>query len=113
MPGVKMAGGKLWSQSDRFGNEIYLTAERWAHIIDPDNHPELVPYFEQVRLTIRNGNRKQDSFDPRSWEYSCPFPGLPLDHTHIVVAVRFRWNISPDGIEREEKFVKTAYFQTR
>ncbi len=26
--------GKLWYQYDRFGNEIYLTAERWQHIID-------------------------------------------------------------------------------
>ncbi len=56
-----MTSGNLWTQVDRFGNEIYLTAERWAHI----------------------------------------------------VAVRFRWTTAPDGIEREEKFVKTAYFQTR
>ena len=30
---------KLWTEQDRFGNEIYLTSERWAHIIDLDNHP--------------------------------------------------------------------------
>lgn len=108
-----MTGGKLWTQVDRFGNEIYLTAERWAHIVAPDNHPEVGLFFEQVRETIQKGRRKQDEFDPRSWEYSHPFPALPLDYTHIVVAVRFRWTTSPDGTEREEKFVKTAYFQTR
>lgn len=108
-----MIGGKLWTQTDRFGNEIYLTAERWAHIIDPDNHPELTPFFEQVRETIRRGRRKQDAFDPRSWEYFQAFAGLPYDYTHIVVAVRFRRVIDQNGEEREEKFVKTAYLQAR
>jgi len=108
-----MPGGKLWTQQDRFGNEIYLTAERWAHIVDPDNHPELEPYFDLIRETIQRGWRRQDTFDPRSWEYYCPFTDLPLDYTHIVVAARFRRVAGPDGIEREEKFVKTAYFQTR
>jgi hypothetical protein len=28
-----MPDGKLWTQHDRFGNSIYLTRERWAHII--------------------------------------------------------------------------------
>lgn len=30
----------MWTQCDRFGNDIYLTHERWQHIIDPDNHPD-------------------------------------------------------------------------
>jgi len=29
-----MPDGKLWTQRDRFGNDIYVTRERWAHIID-------------------------------------------------------------------------------
>ncbi len=41
-----MSNGKLWTQRDRFGNEIYLTEERWAHIIDLDNHPEVEPFFD-------------------------------------------------------------------
>ena len=40
-----MSEGKLWIQRDRFGNEIYLTAERWDHIIDPDNHRKLNPFL--------------------------------------------------------------------
>jgi hypothetical protein len=39
-----MTEGKIWTQRDRFGNDIYLTHERWSHIIDPDNHPELEPF---------------------------------------------------------------------
>lgn len=34
-----MSGGKLWIQRDRFGNDIYMTRERWEHIIASDNHP--------------------------------------------------------------------------
>jgi hypothetical protein len=108
-----MASGKLWTQLDRFGNEIYLTAERWAHIIHPDNHPEVEPYSEQLRETIRLGGRRQDSYDARGWQYSLAFSDLPLDYTHIVVCVRFRRRIDEEGNEREEKFVTTAYFQTR
>jgi hypothetical protein len=36
-----MPDGKLWTQRDRFGNDIYLTHERWAHIID-DNERDQV-----------------------------------------------------------------------
>jgi hypothetical protein len=50
-----MPNGKLWAQRDRFGNDIYLTYERWQHIIDPDNHPELEPYFDDLRQTIQRG----------------------------------------------------------
>jgi len=27
---------KRWMVRDRYGNDIYLTDERWEHIIDPD-----------------------------------------------------------------------------
>ncbi len=47
-----MPDGKLWTQRDRFGNDIYLTYERWRHIIDPDNHPEVEPYLDRVREAI-------------------------------------------------------------
>ncbi len=33
--------GKRWIVQDREGNSIYLTEERWGHIIDADNHPEM------------------------------------------------------------------------
>ena len=43
--------GKIWTQRDRFGNDIYLTYERWGHIINPDNHPDVEP------MTIICGRR--------------------------------------------------------
>jgi len=37
--------GKRWTVRDRYGYEIYLTEERWEHIIDPENHPEMEAYI--------------------------------------------------------------------
>lgn len=59
----------MWTQRDRFGNDIYLTHERWRHIIDPDNHPEVELYFDYVRETIRLGRRRQDPYDPNGYKY--------------------------------------------
>ena len=106
-----MPGGKLWTQRDRFGNEIYLTRERWNHIIDPDNHPEVEPYLNHLKETIRRGRRRQDVYDPNSYQYYRAFADLPDDNTHLVVCARFRWHTDPDGTVREEKFVTTAYLQ--
>lgn len=106
-----MANGKLWTQRDRFGNDIYLARERWQHIIAPDNHSELEPYFDYVRETIHLGRRRQDLYDPNGYQYYRSFHDLPDDNTHVVVWVRFRWPTDPDGTVREEKFVTTAYFQ--
>lgn len=86
-----MTSHKLWTQSDRFGNEIYLIHERWAHIVDPDNHPEVAPFFDAVRETIRLGRRRQDPYDPKGYQYYHAFAALPDDNTHLVVCVCFRW----------------------
>lgn len=107
-----MPNGKLWTQRDRFGNDIYLTHERWEHIIDPDNHPEVGPYFDYVKETIRLGRRRQDPYDPNGYQYYRAFSNLPDDNTHLVVCARFRWPTDPDGKVREEKFVTTTYFQS-
>jgi len=107
-----MPDGKLWTQRDRFGNDIYLTYERWQHIIDTDNHPELEPFFDNVRETIRQGRRRQDPYDPQGYKYHQAFPDLPDNNTHVVVCVRFRWANEPDGNVRSEKFVTTAFFQS-
>jgi hypothetical protein len=106
-----MSDGKLWTVYDRFGNAIYLTVERWRHIIDADNHAEVEPYLPLVAETVRLGRRRQDPYDPRGYQYYRAFPGLPDDNTHLVVCVRFRWRTELDGAMHEEKFVTTAYFK--
>jgi hypothetical protein len=106
-----MSNGKLWTERDRFGNDIYLTRERWTHIINPDNHPEVEPFLDYVAERIQLGRRRQDPYDPNGYQYYRSYPNLPDDNTHLVVCVRFRWPTDPDGTVREEKFVITAYLQ--
>jgi hypothetical protein len=106
-----MSHSKLWTHRDRFGNDIYLTHERWQHIIDPDNHPEVAPYLAYLAETICSGRRHQDPYDPHGYRYYRAFPDLPDGNTHLVVCVRFRWRTLPDGTVQEEKFVTTAYVQ--
>jgi hypothetical protein len=36
-----MNDSRRWIVTDREGNPIYLTEERWQHIIALDNHPEM------------------------------------------------------------------------
>jgi hypothetical protein len=40
--------GKRWSVYDRYGNPIYLTQERWQHIVAENNHPEMIGYEEYL-----------------------------------------------------------------
>lgn len=39
-----MTAGRRWTVRDRYGNDIYLTHERWKHIIEPINHPDMSDY---------------------------------------------------------------------
>jgi len=104
-----MPDSKLWTVRDRFGNDIYLTLERWAHIVE--QHPEVQPFFDLVAETIRLGRRRQDPYEPNGYEHYRAFSNLPDDNTHVVACVRFRWPTDAEGTVREEKFVTTAYFQ--
>lgn len=47
-----------WTVQDRYGNSIYLTQERWEHIIESINHPEIEDYEEELKETVRTGYRK-------------------------------------------------------
>ena len=62
-----MYDGIRWSVSDRYGNTIYLTEERWRHIIEPFNHPEMADNEEELEQTIRLGQRKQDPVNAQKY----------------------------------------------
>jgi len=49
-----------WTVRDRYNNEVYLTYERWEHVTDLINHPEMAAYEEHLQDTIRSGQRRQD-----------------------------------------------------
>ena len=106
-----MNSGKLWTQRDRYGNDVYLTHERWRHITEAVNHPELEPYLKHVRETIRNGRRKQDSILANAYKYYHAFDDLPQGMNHVVVVVIFKNVLDAFGKSRSEKFIVTAYLQ--
>jgi hypothetical protein len=87
---------------DRYGNTIYLTDERWQHIVR--RHAGLKGFKNEVLKTIRAGKREQDDFYPHKFFYRKPFKNLPFRYTHIEVAVVFRFK----G-DQPNNFVVTAY----
>ena len=72
--------------SDRYGNQIEITDERWNHIIT--GHPELKDFHEEVLETIKKGRRRQDTIDDKKYKYIKDFANLPLGYTHLVVVVK-------------------------
>ena len=87
---------------DRYGNTIYLTDERWEHVLE--NHPELDRNRAEVISTVRSGKRTQDPMIPYKFFYNKKFPNLSEDFDEIEVVVLFKWkNDQPNN------FILTAY----
>ena len=97
--------------SDRLGDEIYLTDERWTHIVE--THEEMMNYRRQVLMTVATGQRRQDPFDPTKYKYSQRFHDLPEGFTHLVVVVKFAWDEEHQGRESPNNYVLTAYQVSR
>lgn len=103
--------GKRWTVYDRDGNPIYLTHERWSHIVDDDNHPEILAYEDYLQLTLKNGSRRQEPLNPRKYRYTHAFDHLPDDVNHIVVIVLFGYDIDEDGRTIPNNYVATTFFK--
>ncbi len=80
-----MSQGIRWTVLDRSGNSIYLTQERWEHIIEPINHPEMEAYEEELKATIQKGFRKQDPVNPQKYRYTQEFNNLPRCDCRIQI----------------------------
>ena len=102
---------KRWVVQDRFGNEIYLTQERWGHIVDPFNHPEMEVYENVLQTTLRQGKRRQEPLNPRKYRYYHFFDGLPDEVNHIVVIVLFGFDVDENGQVVPNNYVATAFFK--
>jgi hypothetical protein len=98
-----------WSIQDRYGNSVYLTQERWEHIIEDINHPEMQEYEEELKETVRTGTRKQDALNPQKYRYSKDFGNLPANNTHIVAIVLFSLREIETGEIVSNNFIVTAY----
>ena len=56
-----MAKAIRWAIYDRYDNEIYLTQERWEHIIEDINHPEMSGYEDHLKETIQSGQQGKEN----------------------------------------------------
>jgi hypothetical protein len=99
--------GIRWTTQDRHGYEIYLTHERWAHIVE--HHPEMDGCTEMLRATLQSGNRKQDTLNPQKYRYTKAFGGLEAGNTHVVAIVLFRFKEASGGGFLRNNYVVTAY----
>lgn len=103
-----MSAGRRWTVEDRTGNLVYLTEERWDHIVE--GHPEMENHERDLRETIRLGERSQDSLHPQKFRYRKAFRGLSDDNTHLEAVVLFRY-VDEEGIPVPNNYVVTAYLK--
>src|SRR6266568_4657463 len=97
---------KRWIVQDRAHNAIYLTEERWKHIVE--NHPEMIEYERHLQNTIRRGHRRQEPLNPRKYRYAQSFDDLPEDFNHIVVIALFEFDVDEHGETVPNNYVATA-----
>lgn len=97
-----------WTVQDRQGREIYLTAERWDHIVS--KYKELQGRREDILTTIRQGRRKQSKSDPQTYCYYRKITNLPYPYTMLVVYVAFRYRyITETNQQQANNYVTTAW----
>ena len=104
-----MAESIRWTVYDRYDNAIYLTQERWQHIVEENNHPEMVDYEAELKAAIQQGVRRQDSLVANKYRYTKAFDRLPQDNTHIVAIVLFTVRENDAGELEPNNFIVTAY----
>jgi hypothetical protein len=102
---------KRWTVRDRYNNPIYLTEERWQHIIDDTNHPEMADYEECLKTTIKQGRRRQEPLNPRKYRYYHYFDDLPDDVNHIVAIVLFGFDVDEQGQPIPNNYIATVFFK--
>ncbi|MDQ3249532.1 MAG: hypothetical protein M3Q45_10065 [Chloroflexota bacterium] len=104
-----MTDSVRWRVFDRQGNQIYLTQERWAHILATDSHPEMEDFEEELKETIRQGRRRQIPIQPQKYEYSKAYGHLVDNNTHIVALVLFRMRGNEQGRPVANNYIVTAF----
>ena len=102
---------KRWTVQDRDSNSIYLTEERWQHITDSDNHPEMQDYEDHLKTTLKNGRRQQEPLNPRKYRYIQMFDDLAGDFNQLVVIVLFDLYVNEQGNTISNNFVATAFLK--
>lgn len=103
--------GIRWEVQDRYGNWIYLSHERWNHIIEEINHPEIIDYEEHLKATLKKGKRQQEPLNPRKYRYNHFFENLPTGFNHVVVIVLFSFRMDSQEHTIPNNYVTTAFLK--
>lgn len=82
---------------DKSGRRIRLSKERWAHI--NQEHPEMVPYFEEVKDALRNPLKVIQYEHDKNVHYYYKY--LKQRQSYLLVIVKYLNN---------HGFIITAYF---
>lgn len=90
---------------DKYGNEIYITEERWQHVLE--RHPEMSDCYQMLLKTIRTGKRKRRKREPSKFTYTRKFKNLSKGNA-IVAIVKFSFKIVTDK-EIQHNYLLTAY----
>ena len=96
-----------WTAQDRYGNEIYLTQERWEYILR--YHAELTGLIDDLLDTLKKGRRTQEPADPGKYKYCRLCDALPFEYNAIVGVVKFSTSIQANGVFAPNNFVVTAW----
>jgi len=97
----------MWTVQDRYGHIIYMTKERWLHILE--SRPELEPFLDLFLETLQTGRREQDALAPNEYRYFKRFDELLPDHNHLVMIVIFRTKLNDAGDYEPNNFVVTGW----
>jgi hypothetical protein len=98
---------KKWTIQDRYGNTVYLTEERWQHILE--SRPELGPLLNMFLETIRTGRRRQDGLIPKENRYYKQIKELLPENNHLVAIVIFKTQLDEAGHYIPNNFVVTGW----
>lgn len=98
---------KIWTVQDKYNNTIYLTEERWQHILE--SRPELEQFSDKFLETIRSGRRRQEALIPNEYRYYMQFDNLLPENNHIIVKVVFMTQIDEKGNYIPNNFVVTGW----
>ena len=96
-----------WTVQDRYGNTIYLTEERWQHILE--SRPEMESFLEQFLETMRTGRRRQEALIPNEYRYYKQFEELLPENNHFIVKVVFKTQLDETGNYVPNNFVVTGW----
>ena len=92
-----MAEFKETTVYDLFGNKIEISVSRWKHILE--QHPEIMPYLENIKQTIGAPDVVKLSVSDRSVRMYYRFFSSILGGKYLLVVIK----------TNKRNFVITAY----